>query len=178
MVLKKKGLASNARSNIFSKATLVVNRLEMIQHSPSPLPPPPPIFHLFSLSVLQMSGLRWPLILVGLSLAKCSEMKSSCDPQCLAQLSWLLHPLLHTWHCRNTYYVILFSVGLWSTTLSTIKAYNGYHTCHRVLWINPAANITFSVITLETEGIQTFNPDVGRWGLWCYHSTVQCSTMK
>ena len=38
-----------------------------------------------------------------------------------------------------------------NTTLSTIKAYNGYHPCHRVIWINPAANITFSVITLETD---------------------------
>ena len=26
-----------------------------------------------------------------------------------------------------------------NTTLSAIKAYNGYHPCHRVLWINPAA---------------------------------------
>ena len=49
-----------------------------------------------------------------------------------------------------------------NTTLSAIKAYNGYHPCHRVLWINPAANITFSVITLETAGIRTVNPDVGR----------------
>ena len=39
------------------------------------------------------------------------------------------------------------------TTLSTIKAYNGYQPCHRVLWINPAANITFSIITLETAWI-------------------------
>ena len=37
--------------------------------------------------------------------------------------------------------------------LSAIKAYNGYHPCHRVLWINPAANITFLVITLESAGI-------------------------
>ena len=49
-----------------------------------------------------------------------------------------------------------------NTTLSTIKAYNGYQPCHRVLWINPAANITFSVITLETAGIRTLNPGVGR----------------
>ena len=49
-----------------------------------------------------------------------------------------------------------------NTTLSAIKAYNGYHPCHRVLWINPAANIIFSVITLETAGIRTVNPDVGR----------------
>ena len=40
-----------------------------------------------------------------------------------------------------------------NTKLSAIKAYNGYHPCHKVLWINPAANITFSVITLETAGI-------------------------
>ena len=49
-----------------------------------------------------------------------------------------------------------------NTTLSAIKAYNGYHPCHKVLWINQAANITFSVITLESEGIRTVNPDVGR----------------
>ena len=47
-----------------------------------------------------------------------------------------------------------------NTTLSANKAYNGYHPCHRVLWINPAANITFSVITLETPGIRTLNPGV------------------
>ena len=35
-----------------------------------------------------------------------------------------------------------------NTTLSTVKAYNGYQPCHKVLWINPA-NITFWVITLE-----------------------------
>ena len=52
-----------------------------------------------------------------------------------------------------------------NTTLSTIKAYNGYHPCHRVLWINPAANINFSVITLETAGIPTVHPNVGRCGL-------------
>ena len=40
-----------------------------------------------------------------------------------------------------------------SAVLSAIKAYNGYHPCHRVLWMNPAANITFSVITLETARI-------------------------
>ena len=39
-----------------------------------------------------------------------------------------------------------------NTTLSTIKAYNGYQPCHRVLWINLAANITFLVITLEEYG--------------------------
>ena len=49
-----------------------------------------------------------------------------------------------------------------NTTLSAIKAYNGYQPCHKVLWINPAANITFSVITLETAGIRTLNPGVGR----------------
>ena len=49
-----------------------------------------------------------------------------------------------------------------NTILSASKAYNGYHPCHRVLWINPAANITFLVITLETAGIRTVNPDVGR----------------
>ena len=47
-----------------------------------------------------------------------------------------------------------------NTTLSAIKAYNGYHPCHKVLWINPAANITFSVITLETAGIRSVNLDV------------------
>jgi hypothetical protein len=41
-----------------------------------------------------------------------------------------------------------------NTTLSAIKAYNGYHPCHRELWINPAANITFSVITLEDSNPQ------------------------
>ena len=45
--------------------------------------------------------------------------------------------------------------------MSAIIAYNGYHPCHKVLWINPAANITFSVITHETAGIQTVNRDVG-----------------
>ena len=49
--------------------------------------------------------------------------------------------------------------------LSTIKAYNGYQPCHRVLWIIPAATITFSVITLETAGIWTVNLRIGRWGL-------------
>ena len=48
------------------------------------------------------------------------------------------------------------------TTLSTIKASNEYLPCHRLLWINPAAKITFSVITLETAGITTVNPNVGR----------------
>ena len=38
-------------------------------------------------------------------------------------------------------------------TLLTIKAYNRYHPCHMVLWINPAGNITFLVITLETAAI-------------------------
>ena len=28
---------------------------------------------------------------------------------------------------------------LYLTVLSTIKAYNGYQPCHRILWINPAA---------------------------------------
>ena len=49
-----------------------------------------------------------------------------------------------------------------NTTLSAIKAYNGYQPLHKVLWINPAANITFSVITPETAGIRTLNPAVGR----------------
>ena len=40
---------------------------------------------------------------------------------------------------------------------------NRCHPCYRVLWINPAANITFSVITLQTTGIWTVNPNVGRW---------------
>ena len=47
-------------------------------------------------------------------------------------------------------------------TESAIKAYNGYNPCHKVRWINPAANIIFSVITLETAGILTVNLDVGR----------------
>ena len=37
-----------------------------------------------------------------------------------------------------------------------------YQPCHRVLWMNPAANITFSVITLETAGIRIVYPNVGR----------------
>jgi hypothetical protein len=36
-----------------------------------------------------------------------------------------------------------------NTTLSAIKAYNGYHPCHKVLWINPAANITFSTFYIK-----------------------------
>ena len=47
-------------------------------------------------------------------------------------------------------------LGSWCTehiSLSTIRAYNGYQPCHRVLWINPAANIPFSVTTLETARI-------------------------
>ena len=51
------------------------------------------------------------------------------------------------------------------SVLSTIKAHNVYQPCHRVLWINPAANITFLVITLEIAGIRAVNPNVGRWGL-------------
>ena len=47
-----------------------------------------------------------------------------------------------------------------NTTLSTIKAYKGYQSCHRVLWINPAANITFWDIPLETAVIQTINPRI------------------
>ena len=38
-----------------------------------------------------------------------------------------------------------------NTTLSTIKAYNGYQPCHRVFWINPAANITFSLSHLRPQ---------------------------
>ena len=48
-----------------------------------------------------------------------------------------------------------------NTTPSAIKAYNGYHPCHRVLWINPATNITFSVITLETAGFEPSTPMLG-----------------
>ena len=40
---------------------------------------------------------------------------------------------------------------------------------HRVLWINQGANMTFSVITLETEGIRTINPVLG--GEDSYHSS-------
>ena len=47
------------------------------------------------------------------------------------------------------------------TVLSANKAYNGYQPRHRVLWINPAVNITFSVITLETAVIRTISPVLG-----------------
>ena len=40
------------------------------------------------------------------------------------------------------------------TTLSIIKAYNGYHPCNRILWMNPAANITFSVKHLRPRGFE------------------------
>ena len=43
--------------------------------------------------------------------------------------------------------------------LSAIKAYNGYKPCHKVLWINPATNITFSVITPETAGFKPLTPN-------------------
>ena len=72
----------------------------------------------------------------------------SCSAHCLA--IWF-----NTMQCS--------AVALQCTTLPTIKAYDGYQPCHRVLWINPDANITFLVITLETAGIQTVNPDVGRY---------------
>ena len=38
--------------------------------------------------------------------------------------------------------------------LSAIKAYNGYQPRQKVLWINPAANITYSIITPETAGLE------------------------
>ena len=36
---------------------------------------------------------------------------------------------------------------------------------HKVLCVNPAAYITFFVIPLETAGIWTLDPCVGRWGI-------------
>ena len=73
-------------------------------------------------------------------------------------------------YCTVLYSTVLYCTGLYCTVLywtalSTIKAYNGYQPCHKELWINPAANRTFSVITLETAGIRIVNPDVGRLGL-------------
>ena len=59
----------------------------------------------------------------------------------------------------------------YSIVLSAIKAYNGYHPCHRVLWINPAANITFSVITLETAVFKPSTPMFGGEG--SNHSAVK-----
>ena len=58
-----------------------------------------------------------------------------------------------------------------NTTLSAIKAYNGYQPCHKVLWINPAANITFSVIIPETAGFELSTPGTG--GKSSNHSAVR-----
>ena len=45
--------------------------------------------------------------------------------------------------------------------LSIIKAHKGYLPCNRVIWMNPATNITFLVITLETAGSWALKPGVG-----------------
>ena len=60
---------------------------------------------------------------------------------------------------------------MYCTVLSAIKAYNGYQTCHKALWINPAANITFSVITPETAGFEPLTPGTG--GKSTNHSAVR-----
>ena len=51
-----------------------------------------------------------------------------------------------SWSCLG----ILSSAVQFSAMLSAMKAYKGYQPRHKVLWINPAANITVSVITPET----------------------------
>ena len=63
--------------------------------------------------------------------------------------------------------ILASSIVLYHISLSAIKAYNRYHPCHKVLWINTAANITFSVITPQTAG---FEPSTG--GKSSYHSAV------
>ena len=81
--------------------------------------------------------------------------------------TYLVHKATFVWHFSKLTY------KKWKCwyfqTLSTKQAYNGYQPCHKVLWINSAANITFSVVTLETKGIWTVNPDVGRWGHFQTH---------
>ena len=46
-------------------------------------------------------------------------------------------------------------------TLSAIKAYNRYQSHQKVLWINPAANTTFLIITPETAGFKPLTPGTG-----------------
>ena len=53
-------------------------------------------------------------------------------------------------YCTVLYCTVQYCTALYCTVLSTIKAYNRYQPCYKELRINPAANITFSVVTLET----------------------------
>ena len=99
------------------KATLVVYMLKVIKHSPSP-PPLPTSFISLIFNI-------WPLYIWDEKTPNNSGSQlATGDLQCLAELSWLLHPLIHTWHCRNTYFVIHSSVGLWCTSQYSLVQYN------------------------------------------------------
>ena len=74
-------------------------------------------------------------------------------------------------YCTVLYCTVLYCTVMYCTVLSAIKAYNGYQPCHKVLRINPAANITFSVVTPETAGFKPSTPGAG--GKSSNHSTVR-----
>ena len=69
------------------------------------------------------------------------------------------------------YSTVHYSIVQCSTVLSAIKAYNGYQPRQKVLWINPAANVTFLVITPETAGFEPLTPGTG--GKSFNHSAVR-----
>ena len=58
-----------------------------------------------------------------------------------------------------THSTVQYNVVQYSTVLSAIQAYFGYQPRHKVLWINPAANITLLVITPELRDLNPRPPE-------------------